>query len=471
MIPLNLGIFGGKIGINMRYKFFSVLLLLVLVTGMATHLPSRLRSSPQDSSEEIQYAHRLFPGGEDIVPVTTFPPHLKIYSASSGSEGQPLLGYAFRTTALAPKIKGYAGPIDLLVGIDRTGTIVGVHLISHQETASYINDLNGFLQQFLNRGAGDPLMLGQTIDGISQATITSSAVTRSIEASRTLMIQEVLRIDQAGRKHPPGSFPWEQILIPGLLFILAGSGAFWRKTSLRWLALSGGLIYLGLIKKTMMASAHVAKIGILNLPSFSDAPLWYALMAGTVLSCLAGGMMYCGSICPFAAVQELLYAAGKRLKFKVGLPSPRIDAMARIFKHALLIVILSASLYAANPDIANVEVFVTLFTRHGSRLAWVLLGVMLAAGIFHYRFWCKYFCPVGAMNGLLSQASLFKIRVNTSCNGCHQCQALCPTQAIKTLPKSGKVIVENPECILCMTCVRCCPQGAMRFSYDDKKKE
>ncbi|MFA5260225.1 MAG: 4Fe-4S binding protein [Candidatus Omnitrophota bacterium] len=455
----------------MKYKFFSVLFLLVLVAGMATHLPSRFRPPARDAREELSYARNLFPGAEDIVPVNTFPPHLKIYSASSGSKGQPLLGYAFRTTALAPEIKGYAGPVDLLVGMDTLGTIVGIQLISHQETTAYVQDFNGFLQQFLNRGAGDPLVLGKTIDGISQATVTSSAVTRSIEESRTLMIQEVLRIDQAGRKHPPKFFPWEQLLIPGLLFILAGSGAFLRKSSLRWLALSGGLIYLGLIKKTMVAAAHIANIGILNLPSFSDSPLWYALMSGTILACLVGGMIYCGSICPFAAVQELLYAAGKRLKLKAVLPSPRIDSLARTFKYTLLIVILGASFYATNPDIANVEVYVTLFTRHGSRLAWILLGIMLVSGIFHYRFWCKYFCPISAMNGLLSQASLFKIRVKKSCNGCHQCQAQCPTQAIQTLPKSGKVIVETPECILCMTCVRCCPQGAIRFSYDDKEKE
>ncbi len=467
---MKLLVFGSKIGFNMRYKFFSVILLVILAAGMAAHLPSRTQPSLPASSQEMQYARGLFPGEEDITPVTAFPPHLKVYTAPRNPGEKKLIGYAFRTTALAPDIQGYAGPIDLLIGIDVQGTIIGIQVLSHQETAAYIKNLDGFLKQFINRGSADPLVLGQTIDGISQATITSSAITRAIEKSRTLMNQEILRLNQAPSQHQPDSFPWEELLVPALLFVLAGSGVFFRKASFRWLALTGGLLYLGLIKKTMVAAAHVANIGILNLPSFSASPLWYALMTGTFLSCVAGGMIYCGSICPFAAVQELLHAAGQRLNRPALLPSPGVDSAARLFKYALLVVILSAGLSASNPDIANVEVFVTLFTRHGSWPAWLLLGIMLTAGIFHYRFWCKYFCPVGAINGLLSQASLFKIRVRGSCNGCQQCQAVCPTQAIHILP-GGKVIVKTPECILCLKCVRRCAQGALCFSYERTKNK
>ena len=445
-------------------------MLLVLAAGMAAHFPAHPRPLVRDTDTEARSARGLFPGAQEIIPETTFPPHLKIYTTAKNSGKGKLAGYAFRTSALAPDIRGYAGPVDLLIGIDLTGTITGIQLISHQETSAYVQGLNGFLQQFLRRGPGDPLVLGETVDGISQATITSSAVTRSIEQSLAVMDRHVLRLGHAKRESRAAGFPFEQILIPGLLFILAGSGVFFRNSPLRWLALSGGLLYLGLIKKTMVAATHVANIGILNLPAFSDSPLWYALMFGTLLSGLTGGMMYCGSICPFAAVQELLYAGGTRFHRIMFLPSSRIDYTARTFKFILLIIIMAASLYDARPDIANVEVYVTLFTRHGSGAAWVLLGTMLIAGVFHYRFWCKYFCPIGAMNGLLSRWSLFQIRIQSTCNGCLQCQEICPTQAIRTLPASGKIIVETPECILCMKCVKHCPQGALRFSYEQKEK-
>ena len=468
MIPLNLSGFGGRIGINMKHTFFGILLLLIMAAGIAAHLPEIPGAPAQPPSAEIQHAKSFFPGARKVVPVTTPPPHLEVY----GREGTPA-GYAFHTAALAPDVQGYAGPIDLLIGIDLTGTIVGIQVVSHRETSAYVRDLNGFLKQFLNRGPADPLVLGETIDGISQATITSSAVTRAVEESRARMVRDILKLQAAGRESPRAAFPVEQILVPGLLFVLAGSGAFFRSPPLRWMALCGGLLYLGLVKKTMVAAAHVANIGILNLPSFADSPLWYALMSGTFLSCLLGGMLYCGSVCPFAAVQELLYTIGKRIHRGAFLPSPRIDSAARLFKYTLLSVILAASLYAANPDIANVEVYVTLFTGYGSRLAWTLVGIMLIAGTFHYRFWCKYFCPIGALTGILSQRSLFRIRVNDACNGCQQCQALCPTQAIKTtpLPGSRKVTIETPECILCMKCVRECPKGALRFSYDQKEEK
>ncbi len=424
---------------------------------------------PQNLPEEIRYCRVLFPRAEDVNISATEPPHFEIYTTKNKTK--TLSGYAFRTTQLVPDIQGYAGPIDLLVGIDLTGTIQGIYLISHQETPAYAKDRESFLEQFLHRGPGDPLRLGQDIDAITQATITSSAITRSIKESLQIMGRDVLSQKPVHSEEQTTVFPWDQLVVPAILFLLAGLSLFLKRPQLRWLALVGGFIYLGVWKGTMVAATHVANIGLLNFPEFSDSPLWYALMTATIASGFMLGMLYCGSICPFAAAQEFLFKMGQKLfKYKL-CPSEKIDARAKYFKYLLLLGLLAVSLAWGNPDIANVEVYVTLFTRHGTALAWTLLGLMMLTGLFQYRFWCRYFCPIGAMNGLCSSWSLFKIQINETCNLCRHCRDICPTQAIRQSETQDKIFIDHPECILCQKCLLECPQGAVSFTSAKHEKK
>ena len=70
-------------------------------------------------------------------------------------------------------------------------------------------------------------------------------------------------------------------------------------------------------------------------------------------------------------------------------------------------------------------------------------------------FWCRYLCPYGALLGLASMFSPFKIRRDASgCTGCRHCTAACPS----SLEVHTCTSVSSPECTGCLTCVAHCPE-------------
>ena len=88
-------------------------------------------------------------------------------------------GYVIGTTTA-----GYAGTIDMLIGIHSDGYVTGLQVRQMEETfglgGEALTDW-AFLVQFL-RTEGDAAV-GENIDAISGATVTSKAITRSVNSA------------------------------------------------------------------------------------------------------------------------------------------------------------------------------------------------------------------------------------------------------------------------------------------------
>lgn len=82
---------------------------------------------------------------------------------------------------------GYENPINMMVGIDTTNTVVGITMIEIKETAGVGSKTNseGFLGQFINKAG--PFTIGETVDGIAGATISSKAVTKGVNMALALV--------------------------------------------------------------------------------------------------------------------------------------------------------------------------------------------------------------------------------------------------------------------------------------------
>ncbi len=90
-----------------------------------------------------------------------------------------LNGYVIET-----EVYGYAGNIQMFIGVSNEGTVTGVVVNDMAETyglgAKALRD-HKFLAQFLN-GQGD-FVIGEGIDAITGATVTSKAVAKSINSA------------------------------------------------------------------------------------------------------------------------------------------------------------------------------------------------------------------------------------------------------------------------------------------------
>jgi polyferredoxin len=84
-------------------------------------------------------------------------------------------------------------------------------------------------------------------------------------------------------------------------------------------------------------------------------------------------------------------------------------------------------------------------------------GILLFAGLFIERFYCRYLCPLGAALAIPARMRMFEwLKRYRECGGeCHVCARTCTVQAIHPL---GQI---NPnECIYCLKC------QANYFDYD-----
>lgn len=80
---------------------------------------------------------------------------------------------------------GYAGPIDMLVGIDTNNKVTGVRILKMQETPGLGLKASGpkFISQFINKTISDKLKAKLDIQAITGATITSQAVCEGVRAA------------------------------------------------------------------------------------------------------------------------------------------------------------------------------------------------------------------------------------------------------------------------------------------------
>lgn len=96
----------------------------------------------------------------------------------------------------------------------------------------------------------------------------------------------------------------------------------------------------------------------------------------------------------------------------------------------------------------------------GLPVALVLLGI-LALGAKASRFFCRSFCPLGALFGLIGRFAPLRRRVTEECSSCGRCETTC---------KMGAILGEAPErtltseCILCWNCA-VCPSGTTTIGF------
>ena len=76
------------------------------------------------------------------------------------------------------------------------------------------------------------------------------------------------------------------------------------------------------------------------------------------------------------------------------------------------------------------------------------------------RYWCRNLCPLGALLGVLSKASLVRRQVDSKCVNCSKCMPDCKMGAILDDPTQ----YQAPECIYCYNCTHVCPALATRIA-------
>ncbi|WP_115024606.1 4Fe-4S binding protein [Synechococcus sp. UW69] len=103
----------------------------------------------------------------------------------------------------------------------------------------------------------------------------------------------------------------------------------------------------------------------------------------------------------------------------------------------------------------------------------ITAGAVISSTVFEKRFWCRYLCPVGGMNGLFAKLSILELRAEVG-----TCSGSCSSYAcFKGGPADGEGLAtegcplgthpahlsDNRNCVLCMTCTQACPNRSVQL--------
>jgi transcriptional regulator of nitric oxide reductase len=183
-------------------------------------------------------------------------------------------------------------------------------------------------------------------------------------------------------------------------------------------------------------------------------PLLCVLLAFVVVSFVIWGRgVYCGWLCPFGALQELLAKLARLVSLPQWSPSHRAHRMLWRLKYVSLGVLAVAALHGLQTMAvaAEIEPFKTVISLRMDR-AWpfvVYALVLLAAGLFVERAFCRFLCPLGAVMAIGGRLRRFMpLKRRPECGSpCQLCARRCPIQAIEP---SGAINMD--ECFYCLDC-------------------
>jgi len=184
---------------------------------------------------------------------------------------------------------------------------------------------------------------------------------------------------------------------------------------------------------------------------------------------------FCSWFCPVGTLSEWAWRLGERLGGHAPAVPGRLDVPLRSIKYILLGFFLwitwrmsapAITAFIETPYYRISDVKMLYFFTRMSLTTGIVLAVIVIGSVFVKNFWCRYFCPYGALLGLLSIISPIKIRRNeTECLNCGKCSRACPHR----IDVMKKQIVHTPECSGCMDCVDACPHDpALMFGSGNR---
>lgn len=235
----------------------------------------------------------------------------------------------------------------------------------------------------------------------------------------------------------------------------------------RWVSIPKYLIWLssiGFVGFGMMAQPSITQVltwfhSILfqwKWELFLSDPFIFIFWFFIIITVFIWGRgLFCGWMCPFGSLSELLYkVAGKvglkRFQFK---PNGKLHERLKWLKYGVFWVLLVVSFFSMGlaEKLAEVEPFKTTFLVGIFNRSWpftLFTASLLGLSIFTERPFCKYLCPLGAALAMPTTFRWFGLKRKQECTTCSACAAGCGSLAI-----DSKGVIDHRECMLCLDCM------------------
>ena len=223
-----------------------------------------------------------------------------------------------------------------------------------------------------------------------------------------------------------------------------------------------------------------------------------------ILGIILFSKLFCAFICPIGTISEWLGNLGARFKVSIKI-SRSADLLLRSLKYILLFVTFYYTLDSNELFCKKFDPYYAVTSGFSSDVVWyfalISISLVVIGSIIFRLFWCKYFCPLGAISNILKFTWFFasvvllyvliritgielsyvwplaaiaiggylleifggklnffpvaKITRNeSSCTNCRLCSRKCP----QVIDVAKMKVVTDVDCNLCGECLEVCPE-------------
>ncbi len=217
-------------------------------------------------------------------------------------------------------------------------------------------------------------------------------------------------------------------------------------------------------------------MGGFSWESFLIDPMMFILWSFVAVTLLLWGRgVFCGWLCPFGAMQELINKAARKLRVpQFELPFAVHERLWAL-KYIILLALFAVSLHSLGQAerYAEVEPFKTAVTMRFQREWGFLLYALglLAISAFTHKAYCRYICPLGAGLAIPARLRLFDWLKRHRGNCGTPCQICANECEVAAIHPDGRINAN--ECHYCLDCQvtyhddqRCPPMVKRRKRYE-----
>ncbi len=209
------------------------------------------------------------------------------------------------------------------------------------------------------------------------------------------------------------------------------------------------------------------------------AALAWSLVA--IVLTLVVGRFFCGFACPLGTINQATGWLARRGQSPAGRVEANRHRRLQSLKYYLLAFLLALAFMGSvqtgliDPlPLVHRSVNLALAPLADNRLGWLsdeprfyasawLLGAVfltvVGLNLVLPRFFCRFICPLGALFGLLSRFSPWRIgKTADKCGDCQICEQYCEGAC-----RPSATIITG-ECVMCMNCLHRCPANRVTFA-------
>ncbi|NLS94560.1 MAG: 4Fe-4S binding protein [Planctomycetaceae bacterium] len=322
-------------------------------------------------------------------------------------------GFVFGTSSLAGGVSGYGGPVVMAVYVRPDGTLRDLRIVESRETPAYVESLHGWLRGLPGRNVFRPADL-DGVDAVTGATITSEAVLRTLQQAGPQFALAALEIEAESttpaleHRVDPQFVCLAVLLVAGI--VLRYVPGVWLRRGMLLVT----LVLTGFVWNLQYGSQQVMGILSWSLPGNRLGGSFLLVLVVPIVVLLAGNV-YCGYVCPFGALQELV---GDLRPGTLGTdPEKRTWRYGRAVKYVLLALVVVLFGLTRDYGVLSPDPLLTVFSP--LRDLWTLgfASGLVVLSFFYRRFWCRNLCPAGAFLALLGGARLLRRRLPPAAPG------------------------------------------------------